>query len=124
MTNDVPALVEFYRDVIGFQVEYNSENNVEFTSEGVRFAVCDRSILETVTGHPSFKDARNGQAFELAFPLDTPEEVDAIYAQIIAKGAIPIKQPDDMPWGQRSAFFADPEGNIHEIFADLSAPQA
>jgi len=24
-----------------------------------------------------------------------------------------------MPWNQRTAFIADPDGNIHEIFADL-----
>jgi hypothetical protein len=26
------------------------------------------------------------------------------------------------PWGQRAAFFADPEGNIHGLFADLPRP--
>jgi hypothetical protein len=26
---------------------------------------------------------------------------------------------DDVPWQQRTAMFADPDGNIHEFFADL-----
>jgi hypothetical protein len=34
-------------------------------------------------------------------------------------GAIPIKKPSYMPWNQRTGFFADPDGNVHEVFADL-----
>lgn len=40
-----------------------------------------------------------------------------MYEDLISKGATSIKGPSDMPWGHRTAFFADPEGNIHEIFA-------
>ena len=42
-----------------------------------------------------------------------------MYAEIVARGAVPIHSPADMPWGQRTAMFADPDGNIHELFADL-----
>jgi lactoylglutathione lyase len=45
-------------------------------------------------------------------------DVESIYSEIIKKGAVPIKEPSDMPWGQRTAFFADPDGNVHELFAD------
>ncbi len=80
-------------------------------------------MMEQWTGDSSFKELVSGHAFELAFPLDTPEGVDAIYAEIVAKGATPIRAPADMPWGQRTAFFADPDGNIHELFADLPKEQ-
>ena len=30
-----------------------------------------------------------------------------------------IKEPQNMPWNQRTALFADPDGNIHEIFAGI-----
>lgn len=42
-------------------------------------------------------------------------------AELLANGAVAVQPPDDMPWGQRTAFFADPDGNIHELFADLPA---
>ena len=92
---------------------------VEFVHEGVRFAICARSVMSNATRHPSFKLPGSGQAFELAFPLDTPEAVDRAYAEIVAGGAAPVAGPAVMPWGQRTAFFADPEGNIHELFANL-----
>lgn len=118
LTDDVPRLVAFYRDVLGFAAENPSGAMTEFVSEGVRFAVCNRNELAKATHHPRFSEPARGQAFELAFPLPTPDDVDRAYAEITADGATPIQPPATMPWGQRAAFFADPDGNIHELFAD------
>jgi lactoylglutathione lyase len=118
LTDDAPRLVAFYRDVLGFAVENPLDNYTEFRSEGVRFAVCDRTELVNATHHPSFSEPAKGHAFELAFPLPTRDDVDRAYAEITANGATPIQSPATMPWGQRTAFFADPDGNIHELFAD------
>jgi lactoylglutathione lyase len=117
LANDVPRMVQFYRDVMGFEVQSESESYVEFKSEGVRFSICTRQIMADVTGgNPSYKEEKRGQAFELAFPCESPEDVMKTYRNLIEKGATPIKEPAEMPWGQTTAFFADPEGNIHEIF--------
>jgi lactoylglutathione lyase len=119
LADDVPTMVQFYRDVLGFQVASDLGQYVEFAHEGVRFAICTRSVMANATKHPSFKLPGSGQAFELAFPLDTPEALERAYTEIVAGGAIPVAGPALMPWGQKTAFFADPEGNIHELFADL-----
>ncbi len=42
LTDDVPRLVAFYRDVLGFAAENPRDDMTEFVSEGVRFAVCNR----------------------------------------------------------------------------------
>jgi lactoylglutathione lyase len=118
LTDDVPRLVTFYRDVLGFGVENPMDDYTEFVSEGVRFAVCDRKVLANTTHDPRFSESARGQAFELAFPLPTPQDVDRAYTEITMSGAIPVQPPMTMPWGQRTAFFADPDGNIHELFAD------
>lgn len=119
LTDDVPRLAGFYRDALGFAIKQDLGQYVEFESEGVRFAVCARSILHEASGDASYTEARRGHAFELAFPCDSPADVDRAYADILAKGAAPVHAPADMPWGQRTALFADPDGNIHELFADL-----
>lgn len=119
LTDNVPAMLRFYRDVLGFSVKSDQGKYVEFEHEGVRFAICSRLIMKNITGHSSYRQPKAGQSFELAFPLTTPEEVDKAYADILAKGAIPIKSPATMSWGHRTAFFADPDGNIHELFAEL-----
>lgn len=120
LTDDVLALTRFYRDVLGFPLEHGPGDYVEFRSPGVRFALCARHVMAEATRHPSYAEPRRGQTFELAFPLPTPAEVDAAYTDLVARGATPIGGPADMPWGQRAAFFADPDGNIHELFAVLA----
>lgn len=118
LTSDAPALAAFYRDVLGLPVQGNNgDDYVEFATAGVRFAVCARAEMTKATTHPSYAEERRGQAFELAFLCDTPEAVDATCAAIVAKGATPVQAPAAMPWGHHAAFFADPEGNIHELFA-------
>jgi uncharacterized glyoxalase superfamily protein PhnB len=119
LTDDVHTMTMFYKNVLGFEPQSDLGEYTEYHSEGVRFAICARSIMEKATHHPSYREAPKGQPFELAFPLDTPDTVDETYDEIVAKGATPVQPPATMPWGQRTAFFADPDGNIHELFADL-----
>jgi lactoylglutathione lyase len=119
LTDDTQHLAAFYRDALGFKVKQDMGAYVELESPGVRFAICTHQIMADATHHSSFHEPRSGQQFELAFPCDTPQDVDESYARLLAAGASPVHAPADMPWGQRTAFFADPEGNIHELFADI-----
>ena len=119
LTNDVRRLVNFYHSVLGFQILEDMGQYVELVNPGVRFAICARSVMENATGHTDFHEPRSGQSFELAFPLGSASEVDLAYDYIINMGANPIQPPTNMPWNQRTAFFTDPDGNIHELFAEL-----
>lgn len=119
VTADVPRLAAFYREVLGFAIKQDLGGYVEFHNAGVRFAICARSILHEASGHASYEEAPRGQRFELAFPCGSPAEVDQVFSAAVAKGATPVHAPADMPWRQRTALFADPDGNIHEFFADL-----
>jgi uncharacterized glyoxalase superfamily protein PhnB len=122
IVTDQPLVMKaFYRDVIGFPMQLElGEDYVEFESEGVRFAITTRQVMSAATGgYAGYTGQRQGQFFELAFPCESPQDVDASYAAIVAKGAQPIQAPADMPWGQRAAFFADPDGNVHELYARL-----
>lgn len=119
LTDEVKRLALFYQSVLGFELKQDLDEYVELVNPGVRFAICARTVMEKATGNASYHEPRSGQNFEMAFPLVSAAEVDLAYAEIIAKGATPIQPPANMPWNQRTAFFADPDGNIHELFADL-----
>ncbi len=104
---------------MGFEVRDDMGEYVEFDSEGVRFAVCSRATMESATGDASYKEPRTGQSFELAFEVQGTDALDELFAELVAKGAKAVQAPETMPWGQRTAFFADPDGNIHELFTEL-----
>lgn len=53
--------------------------------------------------------------FEIALYVDTFEEVDEKYKEVMEKGAVSILEPTTAPWGQRTCYIADPEGNLIEI---------
>src|ERR1700726_2830274 len=110
LTDHIDAMTAFYQEVLGFKIEHEHGGYTEFVQTGVRFALCTRSIMAETTHHPSYNQARQGQVFELAFPLSNRQEVDSTYEEIISKGAIAIQSPAAMPWNQYTAFFADPDG--------------
>lgn len=53
--------------------------------------------------------------FEIALYVDTFEEVDERFKEVVSKGAIPVLEPTTEPWGQRTCYISDPEGNLIEI---------
>lgn len=116
-TDNIQVMKSFYNEVLGFKIKNDLGEYVEFENQGVRFAICKRSVMYAYSD--SFKEKSTGQGFELAFPCESIQELDATYKTLIKKGAQGIHEPQNMPWNQRTALFADPDGNIHEIFAEL-----
>ncbi len=122
LADDVGALAAFYRDVIGLKTVVEEGHYVEFENYGIRLAICSRAMMADNTNqHPSFIEERRGQAVELNFECASPEEVRERYEAFVAQGAESITPPKSMPWGHTVGFFADPEGNIHSLFAVTGA---
>jgi len=120
LTSNITGMKQFFVEVLNFEVIFEMPDNyVEFKQEGTRFALSSHPVMKKATGHESYDKIKSGQVLELMFRCDDPNDLDKSYQAIIDKGAEPIKPPADMPWGQRTAFFADPDSNIHELFCDL-----
>ena len=62
-----------------------------------------------------------GQRISFACRCDSPAEVDAVYARMIAAGHQGRQAPWDAFWGQRYAMLTDPDGNRVDLFADQPA---
>lgn len=52
---------------------------------------------------------------ELSFDVPTFADVDREYLQAITNGATSVLPPTTEPWGQRTCYVADPDGNMIEI---------
>ena len=113
---DMPTMVRFYRDVLGFEIKEDENTvNVYLVKDGTLFMLYERKNFEKMTSRKyEYLKGFNGH-FEIALYVDTFEEVDAEYAKAIKKGAKSVLEPTTEPWGQRTCYIADPEGNLIEI---------
>jgi len=119
ITSDVPGMARFYREGLGYAVVVDTEDYAELENEGVKFSLSSRKLMaEQSGGNPSYSIPFSGQAVELCFRLESPEKVHTAYAHLLTCGAGAVKEPAVMPWGHTTAFFSDPEGNIHTIYAE------
>lgn len=116
LVDDMGAMIRFYRDVLGFEIkEDENTSNVYLIKDGTLFLLYGRKDFEKMTGRSyDYIKGVNGH-FELALYVDTFEEVDTEFRKAVEKGAVPILEPTTEPWGQRTCYIADPEGNLIEI---------
>lgn|GEM_PF-454845 len=47
------------------------------------------------------------------------DDVDAVAAELTAKGIALLNGPEDRPWGMRIACFQDPDGNVWNVSSDI-----
>lgn len=113
---DMGRMIRFYRDVLGFEIKEDEDtSNVFLVKDGTLFLLYGRSDFEKMTSRRyEYIKGLNGHS-EIALYVDTFEEVDERFKEVVQKGAQPILEPTTEPWGQRTCYVADPEGNLIEI---------
>ena len=114
--NDMATMIRFYRDVLGFEIKESEDAaNVYLIKDGTLFMLYERKNFEKMTNRKyEYINGLNGH-FEIALYVDTFEEVDKRFAEVVGKGATPVLEPETEKWGQRTCYIADPEGNLIEI---------
>ena len=116
LVNDMGKMIRFYRDVLGFEIkEAEDTTNVYLVKDGTLFLLYGRKDFEKMTSRRyEYVKGLNGHS-EIALYVDTFEEVDQAYKNAVAAGAEPVLEPTTEPWGQRTCYIADPDGNLIEI---------
>lgn len=113
---DMALMIRFYRDVLGFDIkEDENTTNVYLEKDGTLFLLYRRNDFEKMVNHRfEYVQSYNGHS-EIALSVENYEAVDRTYKEVIQKGAVSILEPTTEPWGQRTCYISDPEGNLVEI---------
>jgi len=114
--NNMETMVKFYRDIIGLKAEWkNNEPYAEFVTEKSRLIMYGRNDFEKMVSKTfDYPKGLNG-TMEIAIPLAKYDDVDKEYKRLMELGVKSVFQPTTMPWGQRTCFVSDSEGNLLEI---------
>lgn len=111
LTDRLPELTSFYGALPGFRTPPASgDGYAEAINDGVTIGLFDRMSWEERIGVPA---AGGTGRVLLQFTVD---DVDMVFAAAVGAGGRPVAEPQDLPWGCRSAFVADPDGNLIELY--------
>ena len=104
---DLGRSLEFYEGLLGMERGY------QWPPEGegeLRFVVVRLGELALGIGQAD-RTYEPDDRYELCFYVD---DVDAVVAELRRHGTPVEREPEDMPWGERMAWVADPDGSrIH-----------
>jgi catechol 2,3-dioxygenase-like lactoylglutathione lyase family enzyme len=113
LCEDLDRMKAFYRDLLDFPVDSESDTSLAFRAGSVLFALRKRTRTYDGSGvRPELPGV------QIAF-LVSPAEVDLCYNQLLEKGVEILEPPTDQPRGHRTVYFADPEGNMLEVYAEI-----
>jgi lactoylglutathione lyase len=106
---DVPTALRFYGELLGWEEQYQFPPDGQAVYVGLKRDGAELGIVhESSPQHLIGKGIGDGPRFELFLYVD---DVDATLGRLRDADVTVLREPEDMPWGERVAFVADPEGN-------------
>jgi lactoylglutathione lyase len=104
-TNDLPAALAFYRDLLGATVAYEFPGpDGEPGYVGLELGTAHLGI-----GRDPAATAAPSPRFSLWVYTD---DCDAAVERLRTAGVTIVEEPTDQPWGERVARVLDPDGNL------------
>lgn len=114
---DLPLLRQYYTEVFGWGVLMENPEIVILKLGETLLSLCTEKLFTTYTG---ITPANGNKNFYFTIDAKLAANVDALFAELQAKGAHITKMPEKTFWGGYSGFLADPEGNLWEISCNLN----
>lgn len=111
ITDDLDGMVRFYERVTGTEARRPAPVFAEIVTGGAVLALATPATV-TMLG-PAAPEPRTNGGVILEFVVD---DVDAAFEELHAELDDVVLPPTTMPWGNRSALFRDPDGNLVNLF--------
>jgi catechol 2,3-dioxygenase-like lactoylglutathione lyase family enzyme len=112
ITDDVKQLVQFYEPILGLKAKRSGNDYAEFhTGTGV-LAIFSAAAQQKYI--PGSTEAAKNKSVILEFRV---ADVDKEYVKLQSNVKTWVKPPSTQPWGTRSIYFRDPDGNLVDFYA-------
>lgn len=112
---DVKKMVLFYRDILGFETDWDGGPYASFTVNDGGLFLFDRKQFADTMNQPYEPPKGFNLTMEIGIGVPTKKDVDQEFDRLMALGVQSIQEPKTQPWGQRNFWIADPEGNYIEV---------
>ena len=125
LVRDFPATFRFYREIVGLPTTYPPDASgpyAEFELGGDKYlGLFDRGLMLEAVGQPAELERTPDDHAVLCISVP---DVDAEALRLEALGVDLAAAPaDHEPWGMRTVYVRDPEGNLVEFYGPLAAAQ-
>jgi lactoylglutathione lyase len=109
---DLERSLSFYRDLLGGVETYRFPDEGEPAFVALRIGESSEIGLGAIAAEPVHgrrQRPASGHRVELCVYVD---DVDDVFARARERGFEVVADPADMPWDERTAWVADPDGNL------------
>lgn len=119
ITRNLAGLRDFYREVLQVEPKIYQEDYVEFPTAGAILSLYKQESLDKTI--PGAMQAQANKSLMLEFEV---ADVDREYARLKQSklGIDWVMPPTTFPWGNRSIYFRDPEGNMINFYSVVKSP--
>ena len=113
---DMTAMRRFYEEVLAFPLLR------ELSPGWIEYRVGDNTLAlarpsRTAGDAPT---PAGSASLQLAFKVSA-SDVDRCADELVRQGVTLLSPPTDQAFGHRTVFFRDPDGNLLEVFAEISS---
>jgi catechol 2,3-dioxygenase-like lactoylglutathione lyase family enzyme len=111
---DMAAMRAFYEGILAFPLLRElSPGWIEYQLGGNTLALARPSRTAKDAPTPA-----GSASLQLAFKV-SPPDVDRCADELVRQGVDLLSPPTDQPFGHRTLFFRDPDGNLLEVYAEI-----
>jgi lactoylglutathione lyase len=102
--SDMKRSIEFYRDVLGLPLRFESPEWTEFDTPGTTLA------LHHADTPAAPADQTDENSAGLCNPSFTVDDIDAYHERLTSKGIPCVRPPKEEEYGRKLAMYVDPDG--------------
>lgn len=115
ITGNVARLRDFYAQVLQMAPTTDRPEYVEFAFNGSALSLYDANAFQEYAQDAALPGRNRSVMVE--FRVD---DVDAEYERLLRLQIDWVKPPSTQPWGNRSTYFRDPDGNLVNVYTRVS----